>query len=152
VLEGFLDLGDDRHTVLRLPGARGVENRDDVLPPVAEHAARLCLPVELERDRHLPDRTVGADSEDRRRTVSQIRPARNVEPIRGASQVPQLDTVLRGQGDELGIAAGVHIASLMDHVNLDGNLLLADDPAPGVAFVEGVQLPSQAPGLGVTPT
>jgi L-alanine-DL-glutamate epimerase-like enolase superfamily enzyme len=51
----------------------------------------------------------------------------------------------------LGIAAGVHIASLMDHVDLDGNLLLADDPAPGVAFVEGVQLPSQAPGLGVSP-
>ena len=52
----------------------------------------------------------------------------------------------------LGIAAGVHIASLMDHVDLDGNLLLADDPAPGVAFVEGMQLPSQAPGLGVSPT
>jgi L-alanine-DL-glutamate epimerase-like enolase superfamily enzyme len=51
----------------------------------------------------------------------------------------------------LGIAAGVHISSLMDHVDLDGNLLLADDPAPGVAFVEGVQLPSQAPGLGVSP-
>jgi L-alanine-DL-glutamate epimerase-like enolase superfamily enzyme len=51
----------------------------------------------------------------------------------------------------LGIAAGVHIASLMDHADLDGNLLLADDPAPGVAFVEGVQLPSQAPGLGVSP-
>jgi L-alanine-DL-glutamate epimerase-like enolase superfamily enzyme len=51
----------------------------------------------------------------------------------------------------LGIAAGAHIASLMDHVDLDGNLLLAEDPAPGVAFVDGVQLPSQAPGLGVTP-
>jgi L-Ala-D/L-Glu epimerase len=51
----------------------------------------------------------------------------------------------------LGIAAGVHIASLMDHVDLDGNLLLADDPAPGVTFVDGVQLPSQAPGLGVSP-
>ena len=31
----------------------------------------------------------------------------------------------------LGIAAGAHIASLMDHVDLDGNLLLADDPGPG---------------------
>jgi L-alanine-DL-glutamate epimerase-like enolase superfamily enzyme len=51
----------------------------------------------------------------------------------------------------LGIAAGAHIASLMDHVDLDGNLLLAEDPAPGVAFVEGVQLPSEAPGLGVSP-
>jgi L-alanine-DL-glutamate epimerase-like enolase superfamily enzyme len=52
----------------------------------------------------------------------------------------------------LGIAAGAHIASLMDHVDLDGNLLLAEDPAPGVSFEEGVQLPSTAPGLGVSPT
>ncbi len=49
----------------------------------------------------------------------------------------------------LGIAAGAHVASLMDHVDLDGNLLLAEDPCPGVAFADGVQLPAEAPGLGV---
>src|SRR5205807_4198824 len=49
----------------------------------------------------------------------------------------------------LGIAAGAQIASLMDHVDLDGNLLLADDPWPGVEFVDGVQHPSERPGLGV---
>ena len=49
----------------------------------------------------------------------------------------------------LGIAAGTHIASLCDHVDLDGNLLLADDPWPGVDFDHGVQLPSDRPGLGV---
>ena len=49
----------------------------------------------------------------------------------------------------LGIAAGVHVASLMDHVDLDGNLLLAEDPWPGVELVDGVQLPSERPGLGV---
>ena len=32
----------------------------------------------------------------------------------------------------LGIAPGAHIASLMDHIDLDGNLLLASDPWPGV--------------------
>jgi L-alanine-DL-glutamate epimerase-like enolase superfamily enzyme len=51
----------------------------------------------------------------------------------------------------LGIAAGAHIASLCDHVDLDGNLLLAGDPWPGVSFTDGVQLPSDRPGLGVAP-
>ena len=51
----------------------------------------------------------------------------------------------------LGIAAGAHIASLFDHVDLDGNILIARDPWPGVQFVDGVQLPSEQPGLGVSP-
>ncbi len=50
----------------------------------------------------------------------------------------------------LGIAAGCQVASLCDHVDLDGNLLLAEDPWPGVEFQDGVQLPADAPGLGVT--
>jgi len=49
----------------------------------------------------------------------------------------------------LGIAAAAQIASLCDHVDLDGNLLLAEDPWPGVEFVDGVQLPPNEPGLGV---
>jgi L-Ala-D/L-Glu epimerase len=49
----------------------------------------------------------------------------------------------------LGIAPGAQIASLCDHVDLDGNLLLAEDPWPGVELVDGVQLPADAPGLGV---
>jgi L-alanine-DL-glutamate epimerase-like enolase superfamily enzyme len=49
----------------------------------------------------------------------------------------------------LGIAAGCVVAPLCDHVDLDGNLLLRDDPCPGVAFVGGVQVPADAPGLGV---
>jgi L-alanine-DL-glutamate epimerase-like enolase superfamily enzyme len=49
----------------------------------------------------------------------------------------------------LGIAAGAHVASLFDHVDLDGNILIAHDPWPGVRFVDGVQLPSDEPGLGV---
>jgi L-alanine-DL-glutamate epimerase-like enolase superfamily enzyme len=49
----------------------------------------------------------------------------------------------------LAIAAACQIASLCDHVDLDGNLLLADDPWEGVAFVDGVQMPSLEPGLGV---
>jgi L-alanine-DL-glutamate epimerase-like enolase superfamily enzyme len=49
----------------------------------------------------------------------------------------------------LGIGAGAQIASLFDHVDLDGNLLLAEDPWPGVEFADGVQRPSERPGLGV---
>ena len=49
----------------------------------------------------------------------------------------------------LGIAAGAQIASLCDHVDLDGNLLLAHDPWAGVLFADGVQLPSEGAGLGV---
>jgi L-Ala-D/L-Glu epimerase len=52
----------------------------------------------------------------------------------------------------LGIAAGAQIASLCDHVDLDGNLLLRHDPWPGVRFENGRQLPSNAPGLGVALT
>jgi L-Ala-D/L-Glu epimerase len=49
----------------------------------------------------------------------------------------------------LGIAAACQVASLCDHIDLDGNLLLADDPWEGVEFVDGVQVPSEQPGLGV---
>jgi L-alanine-DL-glutamate epimerase-like enolase superfamily enzyme len=51
----------------------------------------------------------------------------------------------------LGIAAGAAVASLFDHVDLDGNILLGADPFPGVQFVDGVQLPPELPGLGVAP-
>jgi L-Ala-D/L-Glu epimerase len=50
----------------------------------------------------------------------------------------------------LGIAAACQVASLCDHVDLDGNLLLAYDPWPGVQLVDGVQTPSASPGLGVS--
>ncbi|MGL6280431.1 MAG: dipeptide epimerase [Gaiella sp.] len=49
----------------------------------------------------------------------------------------------------LGIAAGCVVAPLCDHVDLDGNLLLAADPCPGVALLDGVQVPADAPGLGI---
>ena len=49
----------------------------------------------------------------------------------------------------LGIAAGCCVAPLCDHVDLDGNLLLAVDPCPGVDLADGTQVPSDRPGLGL---
>jgi L-alanine-DL-glutamate epimerase-like enolase superfamily enzyme len=51
----------------------------------------------------------------------------------------------------IGISAAAHISSLFDHVDLDGNILIAHDPFPGVEFVDGVQTPPELPGLGVAP-
>jgi L-alanine-DL-glutamate epimerase-like enolase superfamily enzyme len=48
----------------------------------------------------------------------------------------------------LGIAAGCAVAPLCDHVDLDGNLLLAHDPVPGPVFRNGVQVASEGVGLG----
>ncbi|MGH3079273.1 MAG: dipeptide epimerase [Gaiellaceae bacterium] len=50
----------------------------------------------------------------------------------------------------LGVAAGCCVAPLCDHVDLDGNLLLREDPCPGIELVDGVQVPAVAPGLGVS--
>jgi L-alanine-DL-glutamate epimerase-like enolase superfamily enzyme len=50
----------------------------------------------------------------------------------------------------LGIAAGCCVAPLCDHVDLDGNLLLREDPWPGVELRGGVQVPSLEHGLGVS--
>ena len=49
----------------------------------------------------------------------------------------------------LGIAAGCCVAPLCDHVDLDGNILLREDPWPGVELLDGIQVPSLEPGLGV---
>jgi L-alanine-DL-glutamate epimerase-like enolase superfamily enzyme len=50
----------------------------------------------------------------------------------------------------LGIAAACCVAPLCDYVDLDGNLLLREDPCPGVELVDGVQVPATKPGLGVS--
>ena len=52
---------------------------------------------------------------------------------------------------QLGIAPAAQIASLADWVDLDGHLLLADEPFTGLGFEDGRVLPSDGPGLGVEP-
>jgi L-Ala-D/L-Glu epimerase len=52
---------------------------------------------------------------------------------------------------ELGIAPAAHIASLVDWVDLDGHLLLADAPFRGLELDAGRVLPGEGAGLGVEP-
>lgn len=49
----------------------------------------------------------------------------------------------------IAIAAAAHISPLVDECDLDGNLLIADDPFVGPRLVAGRMLPSSGPGLGV---
>jgi L-Ala-D/L-Glu epimerase len=51
----------------------------------------------------------------------------------------------------LGISAAAHISGLVDFVDLDGAMLLADDPYSGPTYENGRILLSGEPGLGVVP-
>ena len=51
----------------------------------------------------------------------------------------------------LGISAAGQFASLCDFVDLDGHLLISDDPCEGLALEDGRIVLSQRPGLGVEP-
>ena len=52
---------------------------------------------------------------------------------------------------QLAIAPAAAIASLADWVDLDGHLLLADEPFVGLELRDGRVLPGAGPGLGVVP-
>ena len=51
----------------------------------------------------------------------------------------------------LGIAAALQLAGLADHVDLDGALLLAEDPFTGIEVDGDLLTASEEPGLGVRP-
>jgi L-alanine-DL-glutamate epimerase-like enolase superfamily enzyme len=51
----------------------------------------------------------------------------------------------------LGISAAAQISGLVDFVDLDGAMLLADDPFGGIGYEEGRIILSDAPGFGVEP-
>jgi L-alanine-DL-glutamate epimerase-like enolase superfamily enzyme len=52
---------------------------------------------------------------------------------------------------QLAVAPAAHIGSLADWVDLDGHLLLAEQPFEGLGLSDGRVVPSDAPGLGVAP-
>jgi L-Ala-D/L-Glu epimerase len=51
----------------------------------------------------------------------------------------------------LGISAAAHISGLFDYLDLDGAMLLADDPFSGLDYEKGRILIPDAPGLGTGP-
>ncbi|HXV34868.1 MAG TPA: dipeptide epimerase [Gaiellaceae bacterium] len=134
----------------------GVEYVEQPLPAGDPEGARLKLesplPIYLDEDVHTLE-TV-ADCAERAHGIN-IKLAKSGglrEAIRMAHAARALGLgVMLGCMIEsgLGIAAAAQMGSLCDHLDLDGNLLLAEDPWPGIVFADGVQLPSDEPGLGV---
>ncbi len=51
----------------------------------------------------------------------------------------------------VGIAAAAHLGSLADYLDLDGNLLVTNDPYEGIRLEKGRLYLSDLPGLGVIP-
>ena len=49
----------------------------------------------------------------------------------------------------VGITAAAHLAPLVDHADLDGHLLISNDPFVGVQMQNGKMTLPEAPGLGV---
>jgi L-alanine-DL-glutamate epimerase-like enolase superfamily enzyme len=117
-------------------------------------AAQLALPIVLDESVHTL-RDVGragglADGVNIKLTKSGgIREAhRMVHAARALGLKVMLGCM---NESSLGIAAAAQIAPLVDVVDLDGHLLNANDAFEGLGFTDGSVLPSDRPGLGVSP-
>jgi L-alanine-DL-glutamate epimerase-like enolase superfamily enzyme len=49
------------------------------------------------------------------------------------------------------VTAAAHLSPLVDYADLDGNLLISNDPYRGVRVVKGKLTLPDKPGLGLTP-
>jgi L-Ala-D/L-Glu epimerase / N-acetyl-D-glutamate racemase len=117
-----------------------------------ELKARAPIPIYLDEDCHVLADVAGCARRAHGINIKLAKSGGIREAVRmaHAARALRLGVMLGCMVESgLGISAGAQIASLCDHVDLDGNLLLADDPCPGVELVDGVQLPPAAPGLGV---
>jgi L-alanine-DL-glutamate epimerase-like enolase superfamily enzyme len=136
--------------------ALGVEYCEQPLPAGdpdgPELKRRSPLPIYVDEDCHTLADVPGCGERAHGLTVKLAKSGGIREAVRIAHAGRALGLgLMLGCMNESGLAvsAGAQIASLFDHVDLDGNLLLADDPWPGVELVDGVQLPPDSPGLGV---
>ncbi|WP_037710582.1 enolase C-terminal domain-like protein, partial [Streptomyces griseus] len=79
----------------------------------------------------------------------------------GVRAALRVHAALRGSGTDLmlgcltasslGLAPAVHLADRARWTDLDGHLLLADDPWTGIGGTDGTVRPADRPGLGVRP-
>ena len=121
-------------------------------PGGPELKRRSPLPIFVDEDCHTLDDVAACAERAHGLTIKLAKSGGIREAVRIAHAGRALGLgLMLGCMNESGLAvsAGAQIASLFDHVDLDGNLLLAEDPWPGVELVHGVQLPADAPGLGV---
>jgi len=51
----------------------------------------------------------------------------------------------------IGVTAAAHLSPLVDYADLDGNLLIANDPYRGVRVANGKLILPEGPGLGLKP-
>jgi L-Ala-D/L-Glu epimerase len=51
----------------------------------------------------------------------------------------------------IGVTAAAHLSPLVDYADLDGNLLIANDPYTGVLVRDGKLILPDRPGLGLKP-
>jgi L-alanine-DL-glutamate epimerase-like enolase superfamily enzyme len=49
------------------------------------------------------------------------------------------------------VTAAAHLSPLVDYADLDGNLLISNDPVHGVKVEKGKLILPSGPGLGLTP-
>ena len=151
--------------------AWSLEEALDALPQLAELGVQYCeqplpagdpdgpelkrrspLPIYVDEDCHTLDDVAACAERAHGLTVKLAKSGGIREAVRMAHAGRALGLgLMLGCMNESGlaVAAGAACASLFDHVDLDGNLLLVEDPWPGVQLVDGVQLPSDDPGLGV---
>jgi L-alanine-DL-glutamate epimerase-like enolase superfamily enzyme len=134
----------------------GVEYCEQPLPAGDPDGARLKavspIPIYVDEDCHRLDSVAACAERAHGINIKLAKSGGIREAVRMANAARALGLgVMLGCMIEsgLGIAAAAQVAALCDHVDLDGNLLLAHDPWPGVEFADGIQVPADEPGLGV---
>ncbi|MDB1086402.1 dipeptide epimerase [Streptomyces sp. ACA25] len=146
-------------TLLPRFAALGVEAVEQPIAPgdpdaLARLAARSPLPLIADED--------AAGYEDILRLAGRVQGVNiKLAQCGGAQEALRICRALEGSGTDimlgcltassLGIAPAVHLARRARWADLDGHLLLADDPWQGIGGADGTVRAGPGPGLGVTP-